>query len=567
VAAVEAVAAEVAPTGEALPKADAGETEAATFGADTKGVRPQVVSRARRWWLAAGVGALVLAAAAGALWLRPAPPPAPAPTPQLAPFGVAVLPVSNLSGDAADQPLADGLTEQITHALSQNGYPVVARTTTEQWRGRAADVRQLGEQLGVSHVLEGSVRRSGERVRVTMQLVETDAGRHVWSEEFDEPLADPLALQSRIGGRVAVQIFGYVGEDTIALKRNPEAKQLAALWAEARARFFEGRFAEHVALGERLLAALPEREPFLLWRGLTNAMMSYAQANLYVEGVAPLAEAGPEFLARAEAGVALAPEFPNTHVALARAYTHYWRWEEAEAERRQTCALAPAGTQCAMATYHLCLSRGCVNEGLDAARRWHQQVPADPTAWGAVQAALLLNDRLEEAESVALRERELFPTGGTFLRTIQWRLGRRDESVETLRRMLEARGMREPVREIDERRAAGPEAVNRWRAEQLAAGELELLPPNLDSFFAAQTFAELGDFDAALRELERSVAEHEAGMEYYGLDPIFDPIRDTERFRALIERMGLTAYHEKYGVFERARRRVAAAAGNNEPAP
>jgi hypothetical protein len=106
----------------------------------------------------------------------------------------------------------------------------------------------------------------------------------------------------------------------------------------------------------------------------------------------------------------------------------------------------------------------------------------------------------------------------------------------------------------------------RWVADQQAAGNDYLcLSPNQNDFQSALTLALLGDFGLSLRTLERSVAEHEPGMELYGLDPAFDPIRDTPRFRALLDRMGLTPYHEKYGVFERARKRAAATSDNEVP--
>jgi hypothetical protein len=154
--------------------------------------------------------------------------------------------------------------------------------------------------------------------------------------------------------------------------------------------------------------------------------------------------------------------------------------------------------------------------------------------------------RLEEAEPIAKRSEELgFPPFA--LAKIQWRLGKREEAVATLRRQLARRGLPAAVRELDRLRDAGPEAVWRWRAELRTLAEpVAGISMAAREFLAGATHAELGDLEAALNALERSVAAHEPGMELHGLDYIFDPIRDTPRFRALVEQIGLTAYHARY---------------------
>jgi len=497
--------------------------------------------RRRRVWFASAAGALVLASIAAAVWLRPAA------LPDLSnvPFGVAVLPIQSFTSNPADQELADGLTEQITHVLSQHGYPVVARTTASLWRKRAADVRELGTTLGVSHVLEGSVRRDRDRLRVTMQVASTGSGKQVWSDVFEMPSGDVFAIQDKITDRVAHEVYLRVWDFDPQLRSIPGHAKLAEDSLAFVRAFLDGRWQEALALGERLNAAMPNREPYLRGRAQNLAMMSMTWANLFVWKDRPFGEAGPKMLSLAEQAVASAPDVSYTHGALSRALAHHWRWEEAEREMRRACEITPRdGLVCGAFKAQLCAALGCVEEQLEGARLYAERVAAANANGFYLPWALINNNRLEEAEGVSLRAREIDPTAAEFLGNLQWRLGHQAELLEGWRRWVEANGDRETMREFEQVAAKGDAGLWRWLAGQQAAGRLS--PPNMNDFAAAQTYAELGDMELALQELERSVAEHEPGMEMFGLDPIFDPVRDTSRFRALIEKMGLTAYHAKY---------------------
>ena len=120
---------------------------------------------------------------------------------------VAVLPFDNLSGDADQEYFADGLTEDIITALSLwRSFPVIARNSTFAYKGTAPDIRKVGEELGARYVIEGSVRRSGNRVRVTAQLIDAETGHHVWAERFDRDLEDIFALQDELTQRIAATV-------------------------------------------------------------------------------------------------------------------------------------------------------------------------------------------------------------------------------------------------------------------------------------------------------------------------------------------------------------------------
>ena len=142
---------------------------------------------------------------------------------------IAVLPFQNMSGDPDQEYFSDGITEDIITDLSKlSGLLVIARNSTFTYKGRAADVRQVGREFGVSHVLEGSVRRTGDRVRITAQLIDTAAGHHLWAERYDRRLEDIFAVQDEITREIvsALDVRLLRGEQASVwrrLLRRPEA--------------------------------------------------------------------------------------------------------------------------------------------------------------------------------------------------------------------------------------------------------------------------------------------------------------------------------------------------------
>ena len=133
--------------------------------------------------------------------------------------GVAVLPFVNLSGDANQEYFSDGLTEDILTELARTGdLRVLARNTTFQYKGKAVDVAKLGRELGVRYVLEGSVRRDGDNLRVTAQLIDAETGAHIWADKFDRKMADILLVQDEIVGKI-------VGRSPLARSQRPRSRR------------------------------------------------------------------------------------------------------------------------------------------------------------------------------------------------------------------------------------------------------------------------------------------------------------------------------------------------------
>jgi len=154
--------------------------------------------------LAAGIAALLILIAGGALWFFGA---GRSPLPQAAHLSIVVLPFANLSGDPSQDYFAAGITENLTTDLSRlSGSFVIARNTAFTYKGKIVDAKEIGKELGVRYVLEGSVQRDQNHVRVNAQLVDAESGGHLWAERFDKPLADLFSLQDEIVASLASQL-------------------------------------------------------------------------------------------------------------------------------------------------------------------------------------------------------------------------------------------------------------------------------------------------------------------------------------------------------------------------
>ncbi len=180
-----------------------------------------------------------------------------APAPAQTLDSIAVLPFANLSGDPENEYFGDGLAEELLNVLVKiDGLRVTARTSSFQYRGQNLDIRKIGEALGVATILEGSVRKFGERVRVTAQLIRADDGFHLWSETFDRDLADIFAVQDEISLAIAEALRGTFGGAAIAAPAVTQARQTTNVAAfEA---YLRGRFAMNKRTPESLTQAVTD---------------------------------------------------------------------------------------------------------------------------------------------------------------------------------------------------------------------------------------------------------------------------------------------------------------------
>ena len=251
---------------------------------------------------------------------------------------IAVLPFANMSGDKEQEYFSDGLAEEIINALVKvPGLKVIARTSAFAFKGQNIDIRKIGETLGVANVLEGSVRRSGNRIRVTAQLITAADGTHLWSERFDREMADVFAVQDEISAAISAAL-------QVKLSPQPAAKprytpKLPAYEALLKARHFHWKVtAESMDQAKPLYELAIAHDPqFALARAL---YADYLFGRTTV-GMSPMREVAPIARAMAQRALELDPSLADAHGPLCElAATCDYDWTEAA---RQFALVAPGG--------------------------------------------------------------------------------------------------------------------------------------------------------------------------------------------------------------------------------
>jgi adenylate cyclase len=264
-------------------------------------------------------------------------PPAPAPLPLFEKPSIAVLPFQNLSGDPEQEYFADGIVEDIITALSRNrAFFVISRNTTFTYKGPAVDVAKVARELGVRYVLEGSVRRAGNRVRITAQLIDAASGRHLWADRYDREMADVFAVQDEIAQTITGELAPGIIAAEMQQARRKDASQLDAWDRTMRAHWHIRRFSrEDLAEARRLLGEALELDP-----ANSTALGDLSFANHFAVVFGWGGDSAQWFEAARQA-VAADDGDANAHAALAICELFSGRHEEARRRLRRALDLDP----------------------------------------------------------------------------------------------------------------------------------------------------------------------------------------------------------------------------------
>ena len=349
---------------------------------------------------------------------------------------IAVLPFANMSSEPEQEFFADGIAEDIITALSR--YPslfVIARNSSFTYKGRAVDVKQVARELGVRYVLEGSLRKAGNRIRVTAQLVEAESGNHVWAERYDRDLADIFTVQDEISQAVTIAIAPAIAqvEQHRAMRKPPDNLDAWAAYQRGLWHLGNATAADN-ALAEKFFQQTIDLDPTFAggYRGLAWAQMFsasqfqrrslkevQASAGVLARRAVQLdsadAEAhvclsfwlfregdGPGSLAEAERALALSPNLPNAHLAIGAALAQLDRAEESLAPRETSIRLDPCGPQLMIAWDHLVATLyrvGQYERLLDVAQHVIRARPDHPPTYRWLAAAVGQLGRSAEARA------------------------------------------------------------------------------------------------------------------------------------------------------------------------
>jgi TolB-like protein/class 3 adenylate cyclase/tetratricopeptide (TPR) repeat protein len=357
--------------------------------------------------------------------------------------GVAVLPFLNLSGDPQQEYFSDGLSEDLMTALSRasTDLRVLARNTTFQYKGKAVNAPELGRELGVRYVLEGSVRRAGDDLRVTAQLIDTETGAHIWADKFDRKMADVFLVQDEIVSQIVAKIAGNFGviemtEARSATRKNPDEIQAYDLVLRAqdvmRAEYSHETFSAAREFLRRAVALDPE-----------SARARRELAYLAVLGWVFRFDETPlppqEITAQAAKAVQLDPADARAHMVAASAYFFTKQLDLFEREAEQAMALAPYDGEILATVGFLIASSGQWQRGVALAKKANE-LNAD-AAIGWYHAAMYYEYYLQGDYERALEFRRLHPDQHWIHVYIEYipvygQLGRKEEALENWRKLL-----------------------------------------------------------------------------------------------------------------------------------
>jgi len=527
----------------ALAKVPADRHQTARAFAEALAAPPAAAARSARSRLGWAVVAVALVAVAGYAAVRsgilgPAAEPDAAKPEGI--HSIAVLPLDNYSGDPAQDYFAEGITDELTTVLATiSELRVISRGSAMQFGGRSRPpAPEIAKALNVDALVEGSVARSGDRVRITAQLIDARADRHLWAKSFERSSADVLALQAELATAIA-------GEINVRLTAR-EADHLAATRAvdpEAYDAYLRGRYFFNRPSDENLQKAIGHFEEAvrrspdfaMAWSGLSDAYLWMG----YNEGLMTSSEARGKAKEAAERAVSLDPNSAEAHASLATFKLFYeYDWVGSEREYRRAIELNPsyafAHDQFALALAFT----GRYEESFAESRRAAELDPLSPQVFiDAAIAPMFLKDTAA-AKSFIAKAGDLDPSYFFPVMLRGWlelELGRFRAAIPHLER---AATMGAPPFVTAFLGFAYGAAGERERA--LATfDQLKALSPGgrVVPFNLALVHLGLGDHAAALDQLERALEADSQMVPWLGRDAIFDPLRGEPRFKALMRRL------------------------------
>jgi adenylate cyclase len=451
---------------------------------------------------------------------------------------IAVLPFENLSDDKNTAYFSDGITEEILNALAQiPNLKVAARRSAFQFKGNDLDLRKIGQVLGVAHILEGSLQKAGDQVRINVQLVDVQNGLQAWSEKYDRKLDNVFAVEDEIAKAIAtklrVQLTGGAGQPLVVdSTNNPQAHEL-------------------YLRGLTLLAARGPglREARDSFQNAVNLDAGYAQAwgalaitELLLPSYAldSFDASLPRGESAAQRALSLDPNTASAHVAIGIANSIRCRWPEADQAFRRALVLAPGDAEAVNQYAQFLSTVGQLEASLREIERAQQLDPLSPII-SVIHAGALAALRRDDAAEAQIKsvlaahpvfgaahnwaaiqyiDRKMYPEAEAELRSLGRLNGQNGEAKALL-----ARGMADPAQRV------------------AAVNSLETSPDNADirqdPIWYAFYLISLGERGRALDELETYAVKHNSAFAAWLWNRGFDPLRDEPRFKAVLTKLAL----------------------------
>jgi TolB-like protein len=444
---------------------------------------------------------------------------------------IAVLPFADMSEKKDQEYFADGMAEEIIDLLVKiPGLKVISRTSSFQFKGKTEDLRSIATQLGVAYVLQGSVRKSGDHLRVTAQLINAQDGTHLWSQAYDRDLSDVLKMQDEIAIALVRALQIEVGADIASrpVLHNTEAYTLYLQGRHALDRFDQPGEEQAIGDFERVLELDPSFAPAELWLGT-----AYFVLGIY--GFMPPTIAFEKARLANERALKLDPSLAIAHAQLAEIHRVYdWDWPAADRELKQALALAPSDGNILFYAAGQSSTTGRWDEAVKQVNAALAQDPLNQAAYWNLSLTQSRRGRLEEAETAARRALEVGPTSPFAHYVLGSALLDRNQSDAALTEFSKET--------VEGARLSGSAmayfALGR-KADSDAALRQTINSHASRPFNVARIYGFRGEADEALKWLERAYAQKDSVLILVKGDPAFKKIEGDPRYKAFLKKMNL----------------------------
>jgi serine/threonine protein kinase/tetratricopeptide (TPR) repeat protein len=459
---------------------------------------------------------------------------------------IAVLPFVNRSADPGDEYFSDGLADELLNVLAKiRGLRVAARTSAFHFKGKDATIAEVGSALRVATVLEGSVRKAGDRIRISVQLVKVSDGYHLWSGKYDRKLDDIFAVQDEIAQSVVKELrttllgessdsdaSGRAKADVAKAARgrgaNPEAHRLYLHGRHFMDRTTRADTARAIEYLKQAIELDPEFA--LAWAELSAAYSREADLSW-----CPVAEGYRRSREAAERSLLLEPDLPEGHAALGWIQMSDLDWRHAKASLNRALELAPGSARVLRVAGVLARAQGRLDDAIRIERQAFEHDPLSGGAYHNLGNTLLASDRFEEAEEAFRSSLELAPSRAATRASLAFALaaqGRLEEAMaETMREPLEWARLRALaiLHHVMQHRAESDEALRELIEKHWAESACQI----------AEVYGARGEADAAFEWLERAYAQRDPGLADVKPSPHLRLLHGDPRWGAFLEKVGL----------------------------
>ena len=456
---------------------------------------------------------------------------------------IAVLPMENLSGDSNQEYFADGMTDELIASLARiSSLRVVSRTTAMDYKGTHESLEKIARDLHVDAIVEGTVLRSGDRVRITAELVQVSTDRHLWADTYESQLGDILALQNQVAAAIVSQI---------RIKLTPHDKETLVAARPINSGAFEDYLKGRYYWGKRSEDALDkaihyfqsatEKDPnyALAYAGLADC---YGILGAAIVGTIPTSEVAPKAAAAAKRAVELDPTLAETQTALATVqFNDDWNWKAAEAGFRRAIQLNPSYATAHQRYSLYLIAMGRTEESLAEINRARSLDPLSLSMNFSLGWRLYMARRYDEAIAQLLNTIEMDPTyllAHIVLGQCYEQKGQYSEAIVELQKAASIAPDSPPVLAAlgHVYAVAGKHVEALQLLEDLKAQSAHRY---VSPVYLAFIYAGLGDHDQAIRWLDKSYDDRSNNTIFLNVIPQFDDLRSDPRFQNLRHRISL----------------------------